>query len=466
MSRYLVKRRLYELLPAILKIPIGWVPFGSLAGSSYRENMARGRQMDRASREELLAYQEQALGKILEFATDQVAAYRPFRASVERLRPFEALKAFPLLDKEHLQQHFPDYLPRDLDRILHYECSTGGTSGNQLNFHLDDSSQAIEMAFMHRQWARVGYHHRSTKATFRGVEFSNISRHVFWQRNPVYNELQFSPYHMNPSTLGTYVDKLLEFQPDYIHGYPSAIAILARYILMQGVSVNRLKIRAVLLGSEGLDPGQAEVIESALKARAFSWYGHSERLVLAGECEKTRVYHHFPDYGVLELTAEDGSPVTEDGGAGEIVGTGLYNRSLPLIRYRTGDRARRRDCRCSCRRAFDRFDQVEGRWQQEFIIGRQGSKISLAALNMHGPFFDNVIRYQYYQDRPGTMELRVMVNERFTDENIGELQKAFERKTGDELGVTVRVVEEISLTARGKLQRLISRVPPPDSEGS
>jgi hypothetical protein len=54
-------------------------------------------------------------------------------------------------------------------RPRHYETTTGGTSGRQLKILLPDDSQSVETAFMHRQWARVGYAPESLKATFRGV---------------------------------------------------------------------------------------------------------------------------------------------------------------------------------------------------------------------------------------------------------------------------------------------------------
>lgn len=458
-SLYAVKRKMYERLPALLKLPFGWLPFSVLAGKSYRTSLAREKFIDRASREELLDYRNKRLGEMLDYATRQVEAYKPMRRAVETLEPHEALKEFPLLDKETLQRDFEKYLPRDIDKIMHYECSTGGTSGNQLKFYLDDSSQAIEMAFMHRQWQRIGYNHRCRKATFRGIEFKNLGDGTYWQPNPIYNELQFSPYHMNEQSLDLYLEKLIEYDPEFIHGYPSAVSILADYITRNNADIGSLQIKGVLLGSEGLDRMQREVIEKAFNTRAFSWYGHSERLILAGECEHTNAYHQFPDYGVLEIVDEKGEVLEQAGESGEVVGTGLINRSLPLIRYRTGDRARKLDHNCECHRKFDRFDQVEGRWDQEYIIGRNLSRISLAALNTHGPFFDNVVRYQYYQNKPGIMTLRLMVAPGFAEKDEKMIVEAFERKTGDELDIKVLVVEEIPLTERGKLKRLVQDIP-------
>ena len=420
--------------------------------------MRQNNSQERAKRDEILADQARKLGKMLEFACDQVPVYQGLCSVVKRLPPLEALKAFPLLTKDQLQEKISDYLPRNFKSIPHYECSTGGTSGNQLKFYVDDCSQAMEIGFMHRQWARVGYTPRCSKATFRGVNFPRAVNLCYWQHNPIYNEMQFSPFHVNSRTLPSYIDQLRSYRPQYLHGYPSAIALLADYLLQNERAGEITGIRAALVGSEALLPGQRESIERAFSTRVYSWYGHSERVILGGECEVSSAYHHFPDYGVLEILDEEGRQV-QIGERGELVGTGLLNKSLPLIRYRTGDSARLLEPHCECGRHFDRFDQVEGRWEQEYIVGRDGSSISLAALNMHGPMFDHVDRYQYYQNTPGRMELRLEVSPRFTSHDADNLIRAFDHKTGSELKVVINVVSQIPLTNRGKLKRLIQEIP-------
>ena len=254
---FTTKRRLYEALPPSLTRVVNLVPFSWIAGRSYRSVMLRRAAFEAASREEVLAYQESALGRTLEFVTDQVPAYRRLRGSVERLRPFEALLEFPLLDKATLQDNMDRFLPRDLDHIPHYEITTGGTSGNQLKLLVDDASQSVETAFVHRLWKRVGYTPRCRKATFRGVPFSDLKPGVYWRPNPVYNELQFSPFHMSESTLGLYVDEIVRYDPAYFHGYPSAIDLLAEYVLRHDLSGRFEGVRAVLLASEGCLPSQA-----------------------------------------------------------------------------------------------------------------------------------------------------------------------------------------------------------------
>src|SRR6185295_10126835 len=114
---------------------------------------------------------------------------------------------------------------------------------------------------------------------------------------------------------------------------------------------------------------------------------------------------------------------------------------------------------CRCGRNFDLFDQVEGRWEQEYLVGAKGSLISLAALNMHGPVFERVVRYQYYQDTPGVMILKLQVLKTFSESDQSAIERAFRNKTGEELSVKVAIVESIPLTTRGKLRRLVQQLP-------
>ncbi|HAU60156.1 MAG TPA: hypothetical protein DCW45_07320 [Opitutae bacterium] len=429
-----------------------------IAGKEYREVYHRGDWFDQASREEILAYQERALGRLLRHATMEVPAYFFLRSVVEKFNPLEALSAFPFLEKEELQKDPDRYLSRNLDQTPCYETTTGGTSGNQLRFHLDDHSQSMETGFMHRQWKRVKYKAKDKKVVFRGVSFDNLKPNVFWQENPIYNEIQFSPFHMSDANLESYLIEFIRYQPKFVHGYPSAVEIFADYILRNDKTKLIPKVQAVLLGSEGTTDQQRRIIERGLGARVFSWYGLSERVALGGECEKNSSYHLMPDYGYVEIIKEDGSLCYEEGDEGEIVGTNLFNFSMPFIRYKTGDWAKRLSAECECGRNWDRITEVKGRWKKEFVVGSSGAKISTAALNMHGDLFNSVQRFQYFQDKPGEMVIKILPKKEFSNGSQELIESAYKKKVGDELQVKIRIVDDIPLTKRGKVKMLDSRI--------
>ena len=336
--------------------------------------------------------------------------------------------------------------------------TTGGTSGNQLRLLLDDGSQSAEMAYMHRQWARVGYSPRSKKATFRGIEFKALPPNVFWQYNSIYNEVQFSPFLMSQVNLDSYLAEFIKYCPSFIHGYPSAIELFADYIISNRLNHLLPQVQGILCGSEALLDSQREKIECAFNARAFSWYGHTERLVLAGECEFNSTYHHFPDYGYLEIVDDGGGICSVEGDVGEIVGTGFNNFSMPLIRYRTGDYATKLSSHCECGRNWDRFSNVDGHRKQEMLVGRNGARFSLAAINVHGKLFECVRRFQYCQYSPGKCTLKIMPGASFTNDHALKIEQSLSLKTGGELDVIVELVDHIPLTPRGKLKMLISEL--------
>jgi len=160
----------------------------------------------------------------------------------------------------------------------------------------------------------------------------------------------------------------------------------------------------------------------------------------------------------VEIVAEDGSTCRKPGERGELVGTGLLNRALPLVRYRTGDFATLAESNCECGRHWDRFTDIEGRWKQDMLEGRSGARMSIAALNMHGEIFEHVARYQYYQNEPGRCVLRVMTTPGFSEADEAAILDAYLAKVGDELDMSIEVVDDIPLTERGKL-KLLERDP-------
>lgn len=77
-----------------------------------------------------------------------------------------------------------------------------------------------------------------------------------------------------------------------------------------------------------------------------------------------------------------------------------------------------------------------------------------AALNMHGPQFERVVRYQYIQESPGICFLKVMVAPEFTELDRLKIEAAYNAKVGDEVKFKAIVVDDIPLTIRGKLKLL------------
>ena len=101
---------------------------------------------------------------------------------------------------------------------------------------------------------------------------------------------------MNDKNLRSYVDFIIRNRVEYLHAYFSSALHFAQYLIENKISLSP-PLKGILCGSENLYEGHREIIESGFGCRMLSWYGHSEKCILAGECEKNNFYHVYPQYG-------------------------------------------------------------------------------------------------------------------------------------------------------------------------
>ncbi|WP_292522487.1 phenylacetate--CoA ligase family protein [Methanoculleus sp.] len=432
------------------------------AYSAYRTTYTLLRRSRRWSREELAAYQAQALSRLLEHAYEHVPYYR--RVFRERgLVPADIatpadLALLPFLTKEIIQANLPDLKARNYPESAFEYVTTGGSTGIPVGFYYEKGvSRAREWAFMKTQWDRVGYRFTDRCVVLRGYVVGSAKENVYWKKTLLGRWLLMSSHHMTDETLPAYIDRIRKFRPRFIQAYPSMAVILARYMVEHDIKPFPT-VKAVLCGSENLYPWQRSLITEAFGCRVFSWYGNSEQTVLAGECEESTHYHIFPEYGIVELIGRDGRPVTTPGETGEVVTTGLINPIFPFIRYRTMDAAILGDGPCSCGRPYPLLDTVEGRLQ-EYIVTKDNRFISMTAVNMHSGVFDNVAQFQFYQQQEGEVLMRIVKRPGYTEEDTEQILRELGKKFEGGVDVTIRFVGEIPRTRRGKYQFLIQDLP-------
>lgn len=414
------------------------------------------------SRKELEDYQMQELSKLLNHAYENVPYYR--KVFDERgLKPkgiqsFDDLKKLPYLTKNIIRENLRDLIVQNLPKSrLEYE-TTGGSSGIPLGFYQESGlSFAREWAFMITLWNRVGFKISDKRVMLRGNVIQSASKGKFWEYNPIKRILILSSYHMTNETLPKYIKKIRNFQPDFFHAYPSTITILARFMKENNIEPFP-SVKALICSSENFYSWQRELLEDTFRCRVFSFYGHSENAVLAGECEKNNDYHIFPEYGLVELINKYGNPISKEGEMGEITATGFNNYVLPFIRYKTGDIAVYSKKKCSCGRNYPLLKNIEGRLQ-EFFIDKTGSLITFTCSDeVLWSVKDKINAYQYVQNEPGKVLLNIDARINLPISDIQSLKKNFmEYYSG--LDVEINFVKNIPRTKSGKFRYLIQKLP-------
>ncbi|MGI6504096.1 MAG: phenylacetate--CoA ligase family protein [Candidatus Methanoculleus thermohydrogenotrophicum] len=433
------------------------------AYSAYKNTYSLLRQSRWWSQEKLAAYQAEALSRLLDHAYENVPYYRRVfndRGLVpEDIQTPDDLRLLPFLSREDLQANLPDLKARNYPESAFEYVTTGGSTGIPVGFYYEKgASRAREWAFMKTQWDRVGYRFADKCVVLRGYIVGSSRNAVYWKKTLFGRWLLMSSHHMTEETLPAYIQEIRRFKPGFIQAYPSTATMLARYMVEHGIEPFPT-VKAILCGSENLYPWQRDLLTRAFECRVFSWYGNSEQTVLAGECEESTLYHIFPEYGIVELIGRDGQPVEEPGVMGEVVATNLTNYVCPLIRYRTMDLATAAEGTCTCGRQYPLLERVEGRLQ-EFIVTKNRRLISMTSVNTHSDVFDNVMQFQFYQERAGEVLLRIVRKPGYNDQDTEYILRELEKKFEGDVDVTISFVTEIPRTRRGKYQFLVQELPP------
>lgn len=406
------------------------------------------------SRDEAAAYQLRALQKIVTLANDRSPYYRKqFRAcgfEPGDLRGLEDIAKLPTIDAQTIRDHLPLMRTRQfVDPNADY-ISTGGTSGSPLRFHINADRSAIEFAYLVAGWQRAGYSLETPLAVFRGRVVSENLDGLHHDYDPFLRHHRYSGFHMSDASMRDYVEHLAGIGPCYLHVYPSAVAVLARFLKRSGIKPPE-NIRGIIAESEIVYPEQRRRVEELFGCRYFSCYGHTEKVAAAAECEQSTDYHVWPTYGYFELLDENGRLVTTPGKRGEIVGTGFINTVVPFIRYRTGDLATFVGDRCdACGRQHTIITDIRGHRTQEMLVANDGSLISWTALNMHDDTFDNVRQFQFRQDTPGAVDLRIVPGASFTDDDRQRILANLNAKLTGRVHVNLQMTDAIKLSTHGK----------------
>ncbi len=450
----------------------GRLPDQSVAPLSFLHRLAKPRfwrtvrrwraliaETERWSEEELRAWQLERTRAVVRHAAT-VPYYREAfgEAGVtpEDLRDLSDLARFPLLEKTALRDRRDDLVSAATPLTESVYSTTGGSTGIPVGFYHDVDHSARTWAFMSDLWGRVGYEEGDRSVVLRGRV---IGDGKLWTLDPFRSELVMSSYHLTEEHIPSYLSRILAYGPRYVQAYPSAAALLAKHMRAHDDPAPP-GVAAVLCGSENLYSWQRDLIEGAFGCRVFSWYGQSEGICLAGECEHSSSLHIYPQYGLTELVDDSGMTIETPGKVGEIVATGFHARAMPLLRYRTMDNAVLAAGTCEgCRRPYRRFERIEGRLQ-EFIVSAHGRLISMTAINMHSPVFDRVRQFRFVQDTPGHVTLRIVPAPGFDlGRDRAQIVSEVTAKLGDDLALGLELVEEIPRSGSGKFHFLDQHLP-------
>lgn len=405
-----------------LRIPIwagqilSYIPYSirPFIGQQYRKSTLDIQQYERMSDEERKNSIFHKTYNLVDYAYHNIPFYHRLYDengfSLSDLKTFNDLQKIPIINKDMLMECPLE--ERSNLKLQHYIVNTGGSSGKTLTLCSQRYQMAIESAHCHKMYSSLGYKPYDLKMSILGRKTKTGECEYDFARHILYLDM-YTPFKDSARSL---INILHKHPIRYIQGYPSLVYEFALYCQTNLDILSLLKrgLKGVIFNSEYPYPKYVTPIENTFGVKSLSFYGHTERCVLAqGDLDKKSKYYPFQTYGYTE-------GITDNEGHLHLVGTSYYNYASPLIRYDTEDIIS--NPAYSKNGILNSFEILEGRSGQ-YIVDKNGNKLSLTGLIMgrHHDLFNYCKHIQVYQPTPGVATIIYVPKDSRTDFEANKL---------------------------------------------
>ncbi|MDC8772084.1 phenylacetate--CoA ligase family protein [Roseateles albus] len=431
----------------------GWVR------GSMREGAAMKKELDEVLRTQWLDPDELSLLQLkrLRATVTHAGLHVPFYREHFKAAGFEPGDLKSLADVSKIPQMTKMHafeagrrMTSEVHSGLKFEAHTSGTTGLAMTSWRDLHSINRENAFVWRQMIWAGFKPGDRRAWIRGDKIVPADQKVapFWRHNRGEDMLMLSSYHLSELTADAYIEALELFDPSVFLCYPSAILMLARYLISNGRRYKGKSLRGMMTSSETVTDEHRRLVSEAFGVQIFDWYGACERMTAIGTCEHGK-YHVMADYSYTELEPELG-------GSCSVVGTSFDNKLMPWIRYKLGDEIMPAPTgsQCTCGRHFPLVSSLIGRID-DYVISPDGRHV-----NMMSNAIDNIphiLEGQVRQDSLDelTLVLALVPGAPFDEAAAIEAVRTY---IGHDMKVKVHLVESVPRTGNGKLRVVVRTV--------
>lgn len=426
--------------------------------SAFQQILAKLKKTERWSLADLELLQAERLGKLIRHAYENVPYYRRIfeerRLTPTDIRTSADLYKLPVLTKQAVRKFAHELRARNVPRRLFRIGRTGGSTGVPLSILLDRNCILFDHALIRRHWSWAGYQPGDKIVILRGLTLVPPNEHngTYWRFDWLENKIYLSGFHLSSHVMPLYVQKLREWKPKFIAGYPSCLFTLARFMEHESV---RIPVQAIFTSSEKLTELERKVIQHQFQCKVWDRYGTGERLAVTQQCEYG-TYHQNIEFGVFQVDSPLGQPARM-GQKGMLVLTGLTNFSMPLIRYAIEDVGCLVEGDCPCGRTLPLAGPVDGR-KDDVIVTAEGRLMPRAGLDQIHEFVQNIERCQLVQRKIGEVVIRVQPRPGFNQADAEELVRQLRKRVGDGTAIEIESVERLELTVTGKQRFIVSEV--------
>jgi phenylacetate-CoA ligase len=302
-----------------------------------RSKLSALRELQSQSLETRRELQKQQLVKIVAHAGAHVPYYRDLFRSIgfspERVEAStDYLQEIPPLTKDILREQGERMLDERLKPSDLKQRQTNGSTGLCTTIWYDQDSLDLTAAvnllaseFSDCDLTKTKVHLGSEFFDSPNAKEALVEKFRAWSLNRV----NMRTHSFDKANLDKLLNDLGRAKAHAVYGHPSTIYLLALHARGLGRDVRGL-FKVFQSTGESLEAAKLKVIEESFSCRVYNRYGNAE----FGAIAQSR-----GTFDELEMIEGIVYPESHSLGNGleEIVLTGLTNKAMPLIRYRTGD---------------------------------------------------------------------------------------------------------------------------------
>ena len=422
------------------------------------------KEIETASREEIVKIQNEKIVKQVRHVYDNVEYYRNLMdekgVKPEDIKTIDDIKKLPFLSKADLRDAYPyGLLGCDLKDCVRIQSTSGTTGKRVVAFYTQADIDLWEECCARAIVAAGGTNEDVVQVCygyglFTGGPGLNGGSH----------KVGSLTLPMSSGNTERQIQFMMDLGSTILCCTPSYAAFIGESLAERGYKPEDNKLKAGIFGAEPWTEEMRQSIQKSLGIKAYDIYGLTETSGpgVSFECEEQTGMHINEDHFYAEIIDPDTGEVLPEGEKGELVFTSLDKEAFPLLRYRTRDICVLTRKECSCGRTHVKMTKPMGRSDDMLIIRGVNvfpSQIETVLLNEgYAPNYQILVGRENNTD---TLDVNVELSpEQFSDKvaDVQAKEKALEAAMRTMLGIgpKVHLVAPKSIVrSEGKAVRVI-----------
>lgn len=384
------------------------------------------------------------LEEILKWAANEVPYYAEYKG--------RSFNEFPVVNKSIIRDDYDSFKAKSYIGVKLHAESTSGSTGTPFTIY-QDSGKRMRAAADSLYFADMAGFHLGTKLYYVRV-WTDLNKKSALQCK-LKNIVMQDSKSLSEGNLEAFLKKLeADKSEKSILSYANTITAMYRWMKESGRKTTA-RVSSIITMSESLPSEVKEGMQDLFACPVVSRYSNQECGMISQQRQDGDEYVINTGSFYVEVLRLDSNEPVGDGELGRIVITDLYNKSMPLLRYDTGDLGIMSHVSKSGRKG-KYLSKVEGR-SNDFIYSTSGEMLSPVTISVGMWKYNDLIQWLFIQRGKSDYEMQLKSKESpYAKES--ELMAELKSFVGEDANIRMVYVDDIPLLKSGKRKYVVNEM--------